>query len=37
MYAMMQCMGVVNDHLGSCHVRKACEAERRELFARLDR
>ncbi len=37
MYAMMQCMGVVNDHLGTCHVRKACESERRDLFARLDR
>ena len=36
MYAMMQCMGVVNDHLASCHVRRACESERRELFARLE-
>ena len=29
MYAAMQAMGVVNDHLSGCHVRAACERERR--------
>ncbi len=28
MYAAMQAMGVVNDHLSGCHVRGACERER---------
>jgi DNA-3-methyladenine glycosylase I len=28
MYAAMQAMGVVNDHLAGCHVRKACADER---------
>ncbi|HZQ78646.1 MAG TPA: DNA-3-methyladenine glycosylase I [Acidimicrobiia bacterium] len=28
-YAAMQSLGVVNDHLQRCHVRSACEAERR--------
>ena len=28
-YAFMQAMGLVNDHLGACHVRQACSDERR--------
>lgn len=28
-YAAMQALGVVNDHLDTCHVRAACEAARR--------
>jgi DNA-3-methyladenine glycosylase I len=28
-YAAMQSVGLVNDHLKGCHVRTACEAERR--------
>lgn len=28
-YSAMQALGVVNDHLHTCHVRAACEAERR--------
>lgn len=28
-YSAMQALGVVNDHLAGCHVREACEAERR--------
>jgi DNA-3-methyladenine glycosylase I len=31
MYAAMQSLGLVNDHLGGCHVRAACEADRRAL------
>lgn len=27
-YSAMQALGVVNDHLATCHVRSACEAER---------
>jgi DNA-3-methyladenine glycosylase I len=30
-YAAMQSLGLVNDHLQGCHVRAACEAERRRL------
>jgi DNA-3-methyladenine glycosylase I len=30
-YAAMQALGLVNDHLAGCHVRSACEAERRGL------
>jgi DNA-3-methyladenine glycosylase I len=30
-YAMMQSVGVVNDHLRGCHVRTACDHERRSL------
>ena len=30
-YAFMQAMGLVNDHLDGCHVRKAIERERRAL------
>jgi DNA-3-methyladenine glycosylase I len=30
-YAAMQALGVVNDHLNGCYVRSACERERREL------
>jgi DNA-3-methyladenine glycosylase I len=29
MYAAMQSLGLVNDHLQGCHVRAACERERR--------
>lgn len=28
-YAAMQSLGLVNDHLAGCHVRAACEADRR--------
>ena len=28
-YAAMQSLGIVNDHMKGCHVRKACEDERR--------
>jgi DNA-3-methyladenine glycosylase I len=28
-YAAMQSLGVVDDHLAGCHVREACEADRR--------
>lgn len=31
-YAFMQAMGLVNDHLAGCHVREACAAERRSLM-----
>ncbi|MDQ1374332.1 MAG: DNA-3-methyladenine glycosylase [Actinomycetota bacterium] len=30
-YAAMQSLGLVNDHIAGCHVRKACEEERRAL------
>ncbi|MGH8991444.1 MAG: DNA-3-methyladenine glycosylase I [Acidimicrobiia bacterium] len=30
-YAAMQSLGVVNDHLSGCHVRAACEDDRRRL------
>jgi DNA-3-methyladenine glycosylase I len=30
-YAAMQSLGVVNDHVKGCYVRSACEQERREL------
>jgi DNA-3-methyladenine glycosylase I len=30
-YAAMQSLGLVNDHMARCHVRKACEEERRLL------
>ena len=33
-YAAMQALGIVNDHLRGCHVRAACERERRALFPR---
>lgn len=32
-YAFMQAMGLVNDHLDGCHVRDACAAERRALMS----
>jgi DNA-3-methyladenine glycosylase I len=32
-YAAMESLGVVNDHLAGCHVRAACEAERRTMPA----
>lgn len=32
-YAAMQSLGLVNDHLSGCHVRAACEDERRRLGA----
>ncbi len=34
-YAFMQAMGLVNDHLADCHVREACADERREVLSRL--
>jgi len=30
-YAAMQALGVVNDHVRGCDVRAACDAERRAL------
>ena len=33
-YAAMQSLGLVNDHLKGCHVRAACEQERREITVR---
>jgi DNA-3-methyladenine glycosylase I len=30
-YAAMESLGLVNDHLAGCHVRSACEAERRAI------
>lgn len=33
MYAFMQAMGLVNDHLAGCHVRDAAEADRRAAAA----
>ena len=30
-YAAMESLGLVNDHLAGCHVRSACEADRRAL------
>ena len=30
-YAAMQSLGIVNDHMRGCHVRKACEDERKAL------
>jgi DNA-3-methyladenine glycosylase I len=30
-YAAMEALGLVNDHLSGCHVRKTCEAERGRL------
>ena len=32
-YAFMQAMGLVNDHLAGCHVREVCAAERRSLVS----
>lgn len=34
MYALMQAMGLVNDHLEECHVRSACEKDRKRLRPR---
>jgi DNA-3-methyladenine glycosylase I len=31
-YAFMQAMGLVNDHLAGCHVREICEVERRRVL-----
>lgn len=33
-YAFMQAMGLVNDHLAECHVRETNDAERRSLVSR---
>ena len=33
-YAFMQAMGLVNDHLDGCHVREACSRERHDLMNR---
>jgi DNA-3-methyladenine glycosylase I len=30
-YAAMEAVGLVNDHLSDCHVRKACEEDRRRI------
>jgi DNA-3-methyladenine glycosylase I len=32
-YAFMQAMGLVNDHLGGCHVREECAESRRRVMA----
>lgn len=32
-YAFMQAMGLVNDHLPDCHAREGCEQERRDVIA----
>jgi DNA-3-methyladenine glycosylase I len=32
-YAFMQAMGLVNDHVAGCHVREACAVERRSLMS----
>ena len=32
-YAFMQAMGLINDHLAECHVRETSEAERRSLVS----
>jgi DNA-3-methyladenine glycosylase I len=34
-YAFMQAMGLVNDHLADCHVREACAEERTKVLASL--
>lgn len=34
-YAFMQAMGLVNDHLEGCHVREVCATERRSLMSSL--
>jgi DNA-3-methyladenine glycosylase I len=34
-YAFMQAMGLVNDHLADCHVREACADERRQVLASI--
>ena len=34
-YAAMQSLGIVNDHIKGCHVRKACEDERRAISVPL--
>ena len=36
-YAFMQAMGLVNDHLADCHVRQACAEERSEVLAAFSR
>ena len=33
-YAFMQAMGLVNDHLEGCHVREECDADRRSVLTR---
>ncbi len=32
-YAFMQAMGLVNDHLEGCHIRQTCSEERRQLLS----
>lgn len=34
-YAFMQAMGLVNDHLPGCHARRACEDRRKEVLGEL--
>ena len=36
-YAFMQAMGLVNDHLADCHVRDACTDERSKVLASFSR
>lgn len=36
-YAAMQSLGMVNDHLRGCHVRAACERERKSMDVPIDR
>jgi DNA-3-methyladenine glycosylase I len=34
-YAFMQAMGLVNDHLADCHVREVCAEERQDVVSRF--
>lgn len=34
-YAFMQAMGLVNDHLADCHVREVCAGERRKVLTSI--
>lgn len=36
-YAFLQSMGLVNDHLADCHVRERCEASRRQVLEAFGR
>jgi DNA-3-methyladenine glycosylase I len=36
-YAFMQAMGLVNDHLAECHVRQACVEERSKVLSQVSR
>ena len=36
-YAFMQAMGLVNDHLADCHAREVCTRERRQVLSEISR